>query len=223
MAEIILFKYASKSRKDNFFRGLDSIVNNLANKDDYHVLCSFDVDDKAYANSEFIERLKQYKNVSHYFGISANKVDAINRDLGFAPPFSILANFSDDQLVTTHGFDDIIRNDFREAGGLDWFIHYPDGHTADQLPVLSVMGYDFFKRTGKIYNEYFLNVYCDNFAKDEAVALGRYKFVNKLWFNHLHPAWGLAPVDEQYKISENPESYERDRQTYYRLKKEYGY
>ena len=218
MAAVIFFKYASKSRPENFFRGLDSIVNNLANDHDYHVQCTFDVDDNKYNNSEFVDRLKKYKNVSYYFGISYNKINAINRDLPFAPPFQILVNFSDDQMFLVPGFDDIIRADFNACGGFDWFIHYPDSHAQERLATMSVMGVDYFKRTGWIYHPEFKNVYCDNYAQDEARFLGRYKFFNKTIFDHYHPAWGMAPTDDQYKISENPEAYEIDRATYYKLK-----
>lgn len=218
MAALIYFKYASRSRPENFFRGLDSIVNNLSNKEDYHIQCTFDVDDSAYNNMAFVDRLKKYKNVSYYFGISYNKINAINRDLPFAPPFQILVNFSDDQMFLVPGFDDTIRNDFNEAGGFDWFIHYPDSHAKEQLATMSVMGIDYFKRTGYIYNPEFKNVYCDNFAQDEAKFLEKYRFVNKTIFDHFHPAWGMAPTDAQYAKSENAEAYAYDQQIYLRLK-----
>lgn len=219
MAEIIYFKYASRSRPENFFRGLNSIVNNLSNKEDYHIQCTFDVDDAAYANPGFIEQLKQYKNVSHYFGISHNKINAINRDLAFAPPFQILVNMSDDMQFLVPGFDDIIRNDMAAAcNDFDMFLHYPDSHARERLPTLSIMGVSYFNRTGHIYNPEFKNVYCDNYAMDEAIFLGKYKFINTTIFDHFHPAWGMAPTDDQYRKSENPEAYAYDHAVYLRLK-----
>ena len=221
MASKIYFKYASKGRIEFFFRGLDSIVNNLSNKEDYFVQCTFDVDDKEYQNPEFIERLKQYKNVSYYFGISYGKVSAINRDLPFAPPFDILVNMSNDMVFLVPGFDDIIRADMAAScNDLDIFLHYPDSHAGERLPTLSIMGSKYFQRTGWIYHPDFKSVYADNYEMDRAKNLGKYVFLNKTIFDHYHVAWGMAPMDEQYKESEAPEQYELDRQTYYKLKAE---
>ena len=220
MAAIIYFKYASKSRPEFFFRGLDSIVNSLANKEDYHVQCTFDVDDSAYNNPAFIDRLKQYKNVSYYFGISYGKINAINRDLGFAPPFDILVNMSDDMQFLLPGFDNIIRADMEALGGTDWFLHYPDSHAKERLATLSIIGKEYFDRDGFIYHPEFKNVYCDNYAQDLAQHRGRYHFFNKTIFDHFHPCWGMAHIDDQYKISENPEAYAYDHAVYLKLKKE---
>lgn len=220
MAAIIYFKYTSKGRVDFFFRGLDSIVNNLANKEDYHIQCTFDVDDKECNYAGFIDRLKQYKNVSYYFGISHNKINAINRDLAFAPPFQILVNMSNDMQFLVPGFDNIIRADMAAScNDFDMFLHYPDSHAGDRLPTLSIMGEKYFHRTGVIYHPAFSSVYCDNWAMMEAKHLGKHRFFNKTIYDHFHPAWGMAPMDEQYVKSEAPDGYEKDRQTYLELMK----
>lgn len=220
----LLFKYTSRSRRDNFFRGLDSIVNNLANKDDYFILCSFDTDDSEMANMEVRDRLATYKNTIAYYGISYSKINAINRDMSFAPDFNILINFSDDMVVLAYGFDDIIRRDMQAAcNDLDMFLHYPDSNVGHLIPTMSIMGKPYYERTNYIYHEAFDNVYSDNFAMDQAKFLGKYKFIDKQIFDHYHPAFGKAPTDEQYLKTEAPEGYEKDRQTYIRLKAEFGY
>lgn len=224
MAAIILFKYTSRSRPQNFFRGLDSIVNNLANTEDYHVQCTFDLSDVTMYNPAVIARLNTYKNLSYYFGESSNKIDAINKNLDKLPTFHILVNMSDDQQFLVQGFDDIIRGDMEAAcNDYDMFLHYPDSHAGERLPTMSIMGVAYFKRSGYIYRPEFISVYCDNFAMDEAKALKRHCFINKTIFDHFHPAWGMAPMDDQYKKTEDPVNYEADRQTYYRLKKEYNF
>ncbi len=215
---IILFKYTSRSRRDFFFRGLDSIVNNLSDKENYWVQCTFDLSDSAMCDDEVITRLNTYKNLSYYFGVSENKIDAINKNLDKLPPFHILVNFSDDQMFLIPGFDDIIREDFKEAGGFDWFIHYPDSHVKERLATMSIMGVDYFKRDGYIYHPKFRNVYSDNYAQDLAIHRGRYKFVNKPIQDHYHPAWGTGPKDDQYALSENPEAYAYDHAIYLGLK-----
>ena len=49
MSKKIVFKYTSRSRPDNFFRGLRSIIDNCVDNN-YEVLCSFDEDDKSMNN-----------------------------------------------------------------------------------------------------------------------------------------------------------------------------
>lgn len=212
----ILFKITSRSRPERFFEALDSIVDNLSNKKDYFILCTFDADDNTMCNKEVHDKLSQYQNIKAYYGISYSKVDAINRDLAFAPEFDILVNVSDDQKFLVHGFDDIIRNDMPED--LDWFVHYPDSHTKDKIPTMSIMGVNYFKRTNRIYHPDFKNVYCDNYAMQEAKVLNRYVFINKSIFEHYHPMWRLADWDEQYRKTES--TYAEDRQTYLDLIKQ---
>lgn len=215
MSKKILFKYTSRGRKDLFFRGLRSIVENLANREDYHILCTFDEDDLDMNNDEVLRMLSGYYNLTFYFGTSTSKISAINNDIEKFPDFDVLVNFSDDQIFTVKGFDDIIRKDIEDGfPDGDCFIHYPDGNTKDLLPTMSVMDYKYFSRTNYIYNPAYLNVYCDNHELDIARILGRHKFIDKRIFDHLHPCFGLAAWDEQYQISENPISYQKDRETY---------
>ena len=198
----LLFKYTSRSRPDNFFRGMDSIVNNLANKEDYHILCSFDVDDKDYVNHGFVQRLSFYDNTSHYFGVSSSKIDAINRDLPLAPPFDILVNFSDDQIFTQFGFDDIIRNSFRQNfNDLDGFLHFHDG-VQPRLATMSIVGKKWFDRTSCIYHSSYFSEWCDNEEQEKAKRLGKYKYMGdkvKIMM-HINPYHGKPEIlDDLYK------------------------
>lgn len=213
---VILFKYASRSRRDNFFRGLDSIVNNLSDKGSYHVQCVFDYDDLEMADPFVIDRLKTYNNLTYYFGISRNKIHAINRNSDKYQPFHILVNMSDDQIFIKHGFDVDIRNAFN--GDFDLSVHFPDQAVKDKLITMSIMGVDFYKRFNYIYNSEYTSVYCDNEFTEVSKILNRYKFVNENIFHHLHYRFGLAEMDEQYKKTERPSVYVKDRETYLRRK-----
>lgn len=213
----IVFKYTSRSRPIRFFEGLDSIVNNLSNSNDYYIQCTFDLSDSSMNNDEVKKRLHTYKNLVYYFGVSESKIDAINKNLDkLTNDWDILVNFSDDQKFLVHGFDDIIRNDMPDD--LDWFLHYPDSHTKDKIPTMSIMGVNYFKRTNRIYHPDFKNVYCDNYAMQEAKVLNRYVFIDKSIFEHYHPIWRLAEWDEQYRKTES--TYAEDRQTYLNLMKQ---
>lgn len=219
MAHKILFKYTSRARVNNFFRGLDSIVNNLANKEDYYIQCSFDADDEVMNNPDVISRLHTYKKLVYYFGTSTGKVDAINKNLEkITEDWDIMVNFSDDQVFLIHGFDDIIRKDMPED--LDGFLHYLDGTPAkDILCTMSIIGRIYFKRFGYIYNPKFISVYCDNIATEIARVLGKYKFIDLQLYSHLHPAWGTGDKDYVYARNEDQELYAIDHKTYLEIKK----
>src|SRR6185503_7210045 len=143
---MILFKYTSRSRVDKFFRGLDSIVNNI-NDNDYWVQCTFDLDDVMF-NPEIIKRLNSYKNISYYFGESLSKIDAINKNLDKLPKFDILVNMSDDFIFITKGFNSIIKeamqNYFPDTRG---FLHFHDG-VQNRLATMSIIGRKHFERFG---------------------------------------------------------------------------
>ena len=82
----ILFKYASRSRNEKFFDGLDNILNNLNDLNNFCILCSLDADDETMNNQQSIKRITEYvkkypANIVVKFGKSKNKIDAINRDV----------------------------------------------------------------------------------------------------------------------------------------------
>lgn len=218
MALKILFKYTSRSRRDNFFRGMDSIVNNLSNKEDYHILVSLDVDDAVMRNEEVLEKIKSYKNTNVYYGISYSKIDAINRDLPLAKDFDILVNFSDDQVFTQFGFDDIIRQQMLDSfPDTDGFLHFHDGNQ-NRLATMSIVGKKYFDRTNYIYHPDYQSVYCDNEEQEKAKILGKYKYAGDSMkiMMHIHPAMGHGKhlLDEQYIRTES--FYPVDKETYHR-------
>lgn len=214
----LFIKYTSRSRPNNFFRGLDSIVNNLSDKDNYTILCSFDEDDLSMNDTHVLNRLSDYKNVVYYFGLSKTKVDAINRDLNFAPDFDILINMSDDMVFTKKGFDDIIRKAMSDNfPDTDGWLHFYDGNQ-NRLSTMSIFGKKYFDRFGFIYHPDFISVYCDNREQDVAKILGKYKYMGdeEKILLHIHPlhGHGIELMDDQYKHTES--FYPQDRATYNR-------
>jgi hypothetical protein len=231
----LLFKYTTRSRRSNFLRGIDSIIDNLADKENYHIYTTFDVDD------DKMRPLPEIKgNHTYIAGTSKSKVDAINRDMDFINAnydWDILVNMSDDVVITEKGFDNIIRYYFNslvrsesmsgfentpfiefvsnEVVNLDQVIHFPDGNRDDLLTV-SIIGKDYYKRDNYIYNPEYKSLYCDNEAMEVAKQRGCYKFVNKVIFNHLHPAYNKGNFDAQYLHTES--FGHEDYQTYKRRK-----
>jgi hypothetical protein len=180
----------------------------------WQMILSVDADDDATMHSEELKAIQRDNRVTVKFGLSKNKIDAINRDVPQSG-WDILVNLSDDQIFTKRGFDEVIAQ-----CGKDEFLHLPDGHVNELLPTMSVMGYDYYKRFGYIYHADYVSLWCDNEAMDVAKQLGCYKYLNDLVFEHLHPAWGKAPIDAQ--LLHTQKFYRQDERTY-RKRKSLGF
>ena len=216
---IILFKYASRSRPDLFYRGLVSIFNNVATSN-FVVLVTLDENDPSIESyrslvSEFPE--SQLKVI---YGTSKNKIDAINRDLlDFSENWDILINMSDDMVFIEYGFDNIIRKGFEDnfPNG-DGFLHFHD-NCQNRLATMSIMDKLYFNRFGYIYHPDYVSVYCDNEAQEVSQILGKYKYMGDSIriLDHLHPLHNpTIQMDAQYVHTES--FYDQDRSTYNRRK-----
>ena len=197
----ILYKLASRSRPHKLFPVLDNIQH-LATHDNYQIAVTADLDDKSMMNPEVRDNINTYKNVELLYGTSENKVHAINRDLAFYQDWDILINMSDDMLFIQHGFDTTIINDFKTYG-LDKLLHYPDQAAGSALITMAIMGRTYFNRDGFIYNPEYKSLFCDNEQQEVAKLRGCYQFKRTRLFNHMHPAWGLAPVDDLMRHTES--------------------
>jgi hypothetical protein len=199
----ILFKYTSRSRPKEFLRGLNSIIDNVAS-DDYDVLVSLDLDDP---------KLDHYGNCDAVVGSSTGKIDAINRDLNeYHGDWDLLINMSDDMIFTANRFDNMIRDLFtKHFPNGDGFLHLNDGHQGDNVSTMSIMDRKYYERDRYIYHSEYKSLWCDAEATEVAWMRGRYAYESIVLFDHLHPAWGLAPNDAQYKASEAPEMWDHDK------------
>jgi len=220
----ILFKYTTRSRRSNFLRGYDSIINNVTS-DDYHVLISVDSNDATMFPLPVLKG-----NHTFVVGESKNKIDAINRDVNeFDYDWDIIVNMSDDMVFITKGFDEVIRDEFRGvmlADGivynyLDQVLHFPDQHQGENCMTMSIISRDYYNRDKFIYHPEFESLWVDIVAQEEAQIRGCYKFVNQNIFLHLHPSFGDCNYDEQYRQTEDWGVRQRDYATYLRLKSEY--
>jgi len=211
----ILFKYTTRSRRSNFLRGYDSIVNNV-NSDNYHILISVDKDD-----STMFPLPKLKGNHTIIVGNSKNKIDAINRDVNEFTTicdWDIIVNMSDDMIFTVKGFDDIIRRYF---DNLDQVLHLPDQNQGQNCMTMSILGREYYNRDKFIYHPEFESLWVDIVAQEEAQIRGCYKFVNQSIFVHLHPSFGQAHYDAQYQKTEEWGVRQRDYTTYLFLKHVY--
>lgn len=209
----ILFKYPSRNRPDRFFDGLNNLVGNLQDKENYHISVTLDVDDLTCNTAVVNERLSGYQNLSVGWGKSLSKVNAINRDM---PDYDwdIICNHSDDMRWQVYGFDNMIRAEF-DIHGLDTLLHIPDQDAKEHLATMYIAGKDYYNRFGFIYNEVYKNLFCDNEVMEIAKKIGRYRYIEncKGILHHLNPAYGHLPKDEMF-IEQQLNGWSEDEKTY---------
>ena len=170
------------------------------------MILSVDADDDATMRSEELKAIQRDSRVIVKFGLSKNKINAINRDVP-KKGWDILVNLSDDQIFTVKEFDRVI-----DTCGSDEFLHLPDGYVNHLLPTMSIMGNDYYNRFGYIYHPDYASLWCDNEAMDVAIELGCYRYEPQQIFKHLHPAWTGEQPDAQ--LVHTQKFYRQDERTY---------
>lgn len=191
----LLIKYPTRGRPERFFAGLDSIYQNIFDKDSFHVCVTIDDDDTSMSNLMTVAEIMRYGNISVTGGISKSKVDAINRDMP-TYDWDVLMVFSDDMRMTFWGFDKIIKDCM---DSLDLHLCLPEQDEKGAIPVLYIAGRAFYNRFGFIYPPEYKSLFCDVEMMDIAKEMGLYKFENiPSIFEHLLPAYGRLPADEMW-------------------------
>lgn len=200
----ILFKFPSRSRPERFFKTLDNLHSMIADKCNFHIVCTLDEDDTQMNTAENHTRINGYAYTTAMWGRSKSKIDAFNRDMIELDGWDIVVAVSDDILFTVYGFDELIREGFRcNAPDLDALLHYPDNDAKHIIPVLYVAGRKYFKRDLYIYNPIYESLFCDNESMEVAQLRGRYFFMGIQILNHLNPAYGHLPRDAQFDKQQN--------------------
>lgn len=221
---LILVKYTTRGRVDRFFEGMESIYNLCSLPDYIRVLITADEDDLTMNNDAVRERISKYPNAHIVYGISDNKIHAINRDFDKLPKgwekWAIIANFSDDQRFTIYGWDDLIRIDFNQIfpETLDGYMAYLDPDTKGALSTLYIAGRAWFDKFGWVYDPKFQSLFCDNLVEDCAKYLGKYHYTGYDIYRHLNPSYyNNVGSDKLYKEQQKI-GWEIDSKTYYSIK-----
>jgi len=197
-----LIKYASRSRPVLFVRSIENITATIETKD-YQILVTADIDDKSMNNGDITDFLRGFPQVKIVYGFSDSKVHAINADLEQADPWDILVNMSDDMFFKVQGWDKVIEKRKNEVcpESMDCFLHFNDGYVGNNLPTMSIIGSDYYKRDNYIYYPEYKSFSCDAEAMYVAQARGRWFYFPEILFEHKHPANNPAVVknDELYR------------------------
>lgn len=215
----ISYIFPSRSREKKFFEALANI-NDMSDSKEYEIICALDEDDVFMNNEGVREKIKEYDNVKYYYGYSGSKVAACNREAHrVSDDTSIICLHSDDMVFLEYGFDDVIRDAFKQHfPNLDGVVHFPDENARDRTMTYTMMGVNLYRQLGYLYHPDFESVYPDNHITEMTRQMGKYAFVDRRILNHLHPIWQLGEWDSQYRHSERPEVYQKDHQTFERHK-----
>jgi hypothetical protein len=215
----ILFKYASRSRNEKFFEGLDNILNNLNDLNNFCILCSLDADDETMNNQQSIKIITEYvkkypANIVIKFGKSKNKIDAINRDVNDFKErfdFDILVNFSDDMQFIVQSFDKTIREKFYIAyPNLDGNIYFNDGFVGDAISTMSIIGRKYYDKFNYIYHPSYHSLWCDNEYTMVAKTEKKIVYFDEKIYIHNHPANIGGFIDTQLMKTESFNEIDRE-------------
>jgi len=175
----ILFKFPCRGRESLFFESLNSLNDNIRDRNNYHISLTLDADDLILNTPEVIERISKYENVSIEWGLSSSKINAVNRSM---PNYEwdVCIVWSNDMFATCWGFDDIMRDSMYNIinnHNDDFLVHFPEADAREFLNVLLIVTRKYFNRFNYLYHPSYLSLWCDNETMCVAKMLGRYHYV----------------------------------------------
>lgn len=199
----ILYKIPSRSRYEQLF-ALIASIQELSENPDYKILVSLDDDDLGEQPYEIKTQIEELKSdqISFVKGTSANKIDAVNRDINdYKYDWDILVVLSDDHVIQRKGFDTTIISFFeRRFPNLDGCPNFWDGNRDDDLITLAVMGKKYYDRFKYVYHKDYCSLMCDNEMTEVAILLGKYAKYKECIIKHNHPSFNKnVPMDNLYR------------------------
>ena len=184
----LLIKYPTRSRPEYLKRILPDYIDKLSGKNKIKFIVSMDSNDATCNNPDikkFLEGIKAKADLEYFYGVSNNKVEACNRDIPMGG-WKVCLLISDDMTPKESGYDQIILDDMKK--------HYPDndgvlnyncgGHAYPAVMVLSIMGNQYYKRFGYIYNSEYTSLFCDEEQTVVARSLNKMKDIDRIIIAH---------------------------------------
>ena len=212
----LLIKFPTRNRKDKFFEVLEKYYEFANDLSQIEFLITLDTDDTSMNNQEVLTRLNSYKNLKYVFGVSENKIDAVNRDIEIGD-WDIILLASDDMIPIEKGYDDQIRFNMKinysDTDGILWF---NDGNRKD-LNTLCILGKKYYQRFNYIYHPDYKSLWSDNEFMTVGNILKKQTFIDKVIIHHQHPDWGYGNRDKIHSLNSNHDR--DDRNTFLRRQK----
>ena len=221
-----LFKFPCRGRLDSFFESLNSLNDNIRNRDSYHIALTLDEDDIVLNKPEVIEKINAYPNVSIQWGLSESKINAINRSM---PDYDwdIIICWSNDMIAVCFGFDDIMRADASQQldkHDYDLLLHFPEPDTLEVLNTLYIATKKFYNRFGYIYHPSYFSLFSDNETMAVGQMLNRYHFFSTPGlYVHRNPAYNSHGIPSDSLFLHQQSLWPIDEANYYeRAKIKFG-
>ncbi len=184
----------------------------------YVIVVLADNDDSSMNNLEVKEWVFRHRAYV-LFHQNLSKIEAVNQALSADINYlwDVNVTVSDDQMFLKKGFDLDIIDAFT---GFDGLVHFKDEHNPTTC-TMSMVSRRYSKIDNFIYHPDLYSVFCDNLQKDLAIKRKKYRYIDRVIYTHYHYRWKLAKKDELYERNDNQKVYQKDRETYLRLLKEY--
>lgn len=218
----ILFKYPCRGREKLFFESLDSLNDNIRDRNNYHINLTIDEDDTILNTPEVIERINGYPNVSIGWGLSTSKINAVNRIM---PEYDwdVCIVWSNDMVATMYGFDDIMRDSMYHVINNhddDFLIHFPEFDAREFLNVLLIITKKYYNRFKYLYHPSYFSLWCDNESMCVAKMLGRYHYVGITnLYEHRNAAYHQYNLERDELFNEQQGHWQIDEANFHERRK----
>lgn len=214
----ILVKFPTRQRREKFFEVLSLYQTFADDLENIRFVITCDKDDPEMNNAQARMKMSS-KGMEWNYGNHKTKIEACNADVP-QDGWDILVLASDDMIPRVQGWDNIIRAKMAQHfHNLDGVLNFHDGHQGDRINTLPVMGVNWYKRWGYIYNPIYRTMYCDTELTDISRMFEKEVYLEQVIIEHRHPYSGAAPMDDLYRRN-NDSSFDSN---IYRQRKENGF
>ena len=210
----LLIKYPTRQRPAQFIATLHEYVSKLAAPDLCHIAVSADITDPTMRQPNVLQAIRDCPvSIEINYGRNTSKIQAINADMDKAGTWDIVLLASDDMIPQFVGYDNAIREAFKNDPGAIWMW---DGRQ-DRINTIQCLSRGEYERLGYIYHPSYRSLWCDNEATDVGLRDGRLTKVPGLIIKNESPDWGgNQKQDKLYRV--NNSWYDKDQKNYERRK-----
>jgi hypothetical protein len=207
----LLIKFPTRNRKNKFFTVLKQYQKLCEDIENTFFLITLDNDDDEMNLPEVADIFSNFKNIKYVYGNSTSKIHAINRDIETIDEWDIVLLASDDMTPKVKGYDNIIRDKMKQhypdTDGILWF---NDGHQANRLNTLCILGKKYYERFNYIYYPEYKSVWSDNEFMLVGDILQKQTYFDEVIIEHEHPDWGYGNRDKIHQINSMNENHDRN-------------
>jgi glycosyltransferase involved in cell wall biosynthesis len=185
--------------------------------------------------SEWLRLADDPKRVEHIFAVDADDEEAevflrfpsiiMDNNSGPVAAWNIAAKQSTGQILVQlsddwkpfRGWDAAIVDAIRDTSA-PAVLAVSDGHRKDDLLCMAILTRERYKQQGHLFHPEFFSMFSDNWFshcafRDGVVIDAR----DRITFEHVHPAFGKAEMDETYSRSNAAEHYQKGSEIFQRL------